>query len=100
MSDSAIPGRQKGPPPESDLSQVIAHGPALSTAYGRYLGALLMLFAIAKARRGPPPRICPQPGNSAWPRAVDGLWALPRRLAHAVRDRQGAPRPPRLRHDD
>jgi hypothetical protein len=53
MSDSAISGRQKGPPLESDLSQVIAHGPALSTAYGRYLGALLMLFAIAKARRGP-----------------------------------------------
>jgi hypothetical protein len=25
--------------PESDLSQVLAHGPALRMAYGRYLGA-------------------------------------------------------------
>jgi hypothetical protein len=52
MSETA-PRRTKGPPLESDLSQVIAHGPALSAAYGRFLGATLMMFAIAKARRGP-----------------------------------------------
>lgn len=53
MSRVAPPGRTKESPLESDLSQVIAHGPALSAAYGRTLGALLMMFAIAKARRGP-----------------------------------------------
>lgn len=30
----------------------MAHGPALCQAYGRYLGAFLMLVAITKARRG------------------------------------------------
>ncbi|MET0676264.1 MAG: hypothetical protein ABW175_10735 [Bradyrhizobium sp.] len=39
--------------PESDLSQVLAHGPALSFAYGRVWGGLLMLAAILKASRGP-----------------------------------------------
>jgi hypothetical protein len=38
---------------ESDLSQVLAHGPALSFAYGRIWGGLLMLAAILKANRGP-----------------------------------------------
>lgn len=38
---------------ESDLSQVLAHGPALSSAYGRAWGGLLMLAAILKANRGP-----------------------------------------------
>ncbi len=47
-----MPRPTKGPPTESDLSQVIAHGPALSQAYGPRIGALLLLFAIAKARRG------------------------------------------------
>ena len=39
--------------PESDLSQVLAHGPALSTAYGKMWGGLLMLAAIMKVSRGP-----------------------------------------------
>jgi hypothetical protein len=52
MSD-AVPRRGKGPPPESDLSQLIAHGPALRDAHGRYIGAAIMVFALAKARRGP-----------------------------------------------
>jgi hypothetical protein len=52
MSDIASP-RRKEPPPESDLSQVMAHGPALSAAYGRFWGTVLMLVAITKARRGP-----------------------------------------------
>jgi hypothetical protein len=38
---------------ESDLSQVLAHGPALSAAYGRYMGAAIMMAAIMKASRGP-----------------------------------------------
>jgi hypothetical protein len=37
----------------SDLSQVLSHGPALSFAYGRLWGGLLMLAAILKASRGP-----------------------------------------------
>jgi hypothetical protein len=49
---SEAPRRSKGPPPESDLSQVMAHGAALSQAYGKYLGALLLLIAISKTRRG------------------------------------------------
>jgi hypothetical protein len=38
--------------PESDLSQVLAHGPALSLAYGKTLGGVLMLVAILKVSRG------------------------------------------------
>jgi hypothetical protein len=53
MSGETAPRRIKGPPTETDLSQVMAHGPALSQAYGPRLGALLLLFAIAKARTGP-----------------------------------------------
>ncbi len=52
MSSETVPRRTKGPPTESDLSQVMAHGPALCAAYGRFLGAALMMFAIAKTRRG------------------------------------------------
>jgi hypothetical protein len=48
-----VPRRPKEPPPESDLSQLMAHGPALCQAYGRFWGAIIMMFAIAKARRGP-----------------------------------------------
>jgi hypothetical protein len=51
MTDVA--GRSKGPPPQSDLSQALAHGPALSQAYGPRIGALLLLVAIIKARSGP-----------------------------------------------
>jgi hypothetical protein len=51
MSD--LPVRQKksntGP---SDLSQVLAHGPAVSTAYGKRLGFMLMMFALMKTRTG------------------------------------------------
>jgi hypothetical protein len=39
--------------PESDLSQVLSHGPAMSTAYGKTWGGLIMLAAIMKASRGP-----------------------------------------------
>jgi hypothetical protein len=31
----------------------MAHGPALCQAYGRFWGAVLMIIAITKARRGP-----------------------------------------------
>jgi hypothetical protein len=48
-----VPRRPKSLPAESDLSQILSHGPAYCAAYGRPLGALLMLFAITKARRGP-----------------------------------------------
>jgi hypothetical protein len=43
---------KKPKPDESDLSQILAHGPAFCAAFGRPIGALLMFFAIAKARRG------------------------------------------------
>ena len=39
--------------PESDLSQVLAHGPALSSAFGRIIGSLLVLVAVLKTSRGP-----------------------------------------------
>jgi hypothetical protein len=38
--------------PVSDLSQVLAYGPAYRESYGKFLGALLMLYAITKTRRG------------------------------------------------
>jgi hypothetical protein len=53
MGSDTVPRRLKGPPTESDLSQVMAHGPALCQAYGRFWGAVLMIIAITKARRGP-----------------------------------------------
>ena len=53
MSSETVPRRTNGPPVESDLSQVMAHGPAYRAAFGPFLGALLIMFAIAKARRGP-----------------------------------------------
>jgi hypothetical protein len=31
----------------------MAHGPALCAAYGRFWGAVIMMLAITKARRGP-----------------------------------------------
>jgi hypothetical protein len=37
---------------ESDLSQILRHGPAMSAAYGKTWGGLLMLVAIVKASRG------------------------------------------------
>ena len=53
MSGETVPRRTKGPPVESDLSQVMAHGPAYRAAFGPFVGALLIMFAITKARRGP-----------------------------------------------
>jgi hypothetical protein len=47
-----VPKKRKAPPVESDLSQILAHGPAYREAYGRPLGALLLTFAISKTRRG------------------------------------------------
>lgn len=47
-----LPKKPKPPPAESDLSQVMAHGPALSEAFGPRLGALVLLFGIARTRRG------------------------------------------------
>jgi hypothetical protein len=53
MATKKTPARvSDGARPESDLSQVLAHGPALSSAYGRGWGGLLMLVAIMKATRG------------------------------------------------
>ncbi len=36
----------------SELSQVLAHGPAYCDSYGRFLGAVLITLAIAKTRTG------------------------------------------------
>lgn len=52
MSSETVPRRTKAPPNESDLSQLMAHGPALCQAYGRFWATVIMLFAIAKARKG------------------------------------------------
>lgn len=45
--------RTQGAAARVDLSQVMAHGPALCAANMRFWGAVLMLFAIAKTGRGP-----------------------------------------------
>jgi hypothetical protein len=50
MSQVEKPPKPK--PAESDLSQILAHAPACREAYGRFLGAVIMLFAMNKARRG------------------------------------------------
>jgi hypothetical protein len=49
MSDTASRRTKES---ESDLSQVLAHGPSYCQSYGKVLGALLMLYAITKTRRG------------------------------------------------
>jgi hypothetical protein len=54
MANSKTPLRRDHiAPSECDLSQVLAHGPALSLAYRKAWGGLLMLVAIMKANRGP-----------------------------------------------
>jgi hypothetical protein len=54
MATETTPSRVNGSArPESDLSQVLSHGPALRRAYGRAGGGLLLLVAILKASRGP-----------------------------------------------
>jgi hypothetical protein len=55
MSDE-LPAQKKPakpPPVECDLSQVMSHGPALSQALGPGRATLVLLFGIARARRGP-----------------------------------------------
>ncbi|MET4361277.1 hypothetical protein ABIB06_001853 [Bradyrhizobium sp. LB8.2] len=47
-----VPTKPKATPTESDLSQVMAHGPALSQAFGPRLGALVLMFGLAKTRYG------------------------------------------------
>lgn len=54
MATSKTPVKVNGDArPESDLSQVLAHGPALSEAYGRIIGSVLVLAAVLKTSRGP-----------------------------------------------
>jgi hypothetical protein len=54
MANIKPPVRVDGPVRlESDLSQILAHGPAMRDAYGKTWGGLLMLVAIMKASRGP-----------------------------------------------
>jgi hypothetical protein len=48
MSDTAS---RRTKEPVSDLSQVLAYGPAYRESYGKFLGALLMLYAITKTRK-------------------------------------------------
>jgi hypothetical protein len=54
MSDELpIPKKPAKPPPvECELSQVIAHAPALSQALGPRLAALVLMFGLAKTRYG------------------------------------------------
>lgn len=42
----------KPPLGQSDLSQVLAHGPAMSHSFGRLLGGFLLFVAIIKVNRG------------------------------------------------
>jgi hypothetical protein len=42
----------KPPPVECDLSQVMAHAPALSQALGPGRATLVLLFGLAKTKRG------------------------------------------------
>jgi hypothetical protein len=53
MSDTTPIAAKRSSQQQSDLAQVLSHGPAHSQSYGKVLGALLMLFAITKTRRGP-----------------------------------------------
>lgn len=47
-----VPRRTKGPPAESELSQILAHARACREAFGPYIGALVLIFTIMKARQG------------------------------------------------
>jgi hypothetical protein len=47
-----VPKKPNAPPAESDLSQILSHGPAVCAAFGRPLGAFIIYLAINKARRG------------------------------------------------
>jgi hypothetical protein len=42
----------KTPPVECELSQVMAHAPALSQALGPRLAVLVLMFGLAKTRYG------------------------------------------------
>ena len=54
MVKEKLPARVgDGARPESDLSQVLAHGPAISMAYGKLWGGVIILAAVIKANRGP-----------------------------------------------
>jgi hypothetical protein len=52
MSDTLPVPAKRPSTVKSDLAQVLDHGPAYSQAYGKVLGALLMIIAINKASRG------------------------------------------------
>jgi hypothetical protein len=54
MSDELpAPKKQSKPPPgESDLSQVMAHAPALSQAFGPRMGAIVLIFGLSRTRYG------------------------------------------------
>jgi hypothetical protein len=51
MSSESFP-KQPKPAPPSDISQVLSFGPAVCETYGKFLGVMLMLFALAKTRTG------------------------------------------------
>ena len=52
-NELSVPKKQAKPPPtECELSQVMAHGPALSEALGPRLAALVLMFGLAKTRYG------------------------------------------------
>lgn len=54
MAENRSPSRvNDSARPEADLSQVLRHGPAMSIAYGKALGSMILLAAIMKANRGP-----------------------------------------------
>jgi len=54
MSDELpAPKKSAKPPPvDCDLSQVMAHAPALSQALGPGRATLVLLFGLAKTKRG------------------------------------------------
>jgi hypothetical protein len=52
MSEPVPKKPPRVPPAESDLSQILSHGPAVCAAFGRPLGAFIIYLALNKARRG------------------------------------------------
>ncbi len=52
MSTGTVPKPKKPPLGESELSQILAHAHACRQAFGPYIGALIVIVTIIKARPG------------------------------------------------
>lgn len=52
MSSKPVPKPKKTPPAESELSQILAHARACREAFGPYIGALVLIVTVVKAKPG------------------------------------------------